>query len=379
MQNLIKALSLLGLMILVSCGSSEEEMDCSILNLNFGDTCTISTDRGEFAGIVGEDCECLFDDERESGIDNEREENASEDCYTLLYPVSVMLPDGTTATADDAENLESIYSDWFEVNPDSAQEPEFIFPLEVTVEDSDQILELNSYEELERLENFCQSDDDGNNDEGNSDEGNERGECFELVYPIGVDLPDGTSQRATNEEELEDIYDAWFDANPDSREEPSLIFPIQIILESVDRPVDVQSEAELERLYNRCDYDDEGDEDRFECFEIVFPVGVTIPDGTTQRAADEEALERIFERWFNANPNSEEEPTLIYPIQIVVDDIDNPLDVANEAELENIYERCEQSSSNGDFDCPELRANIGDPCRLDNGATGTITQACTCE
>ncbi len=472
MHKLIKALALLGMMILVSCGSGDEDMDCPILNLNFGDNCTINTDRGDLDGVVDEDCECLVDDERDDESDderdNEREENEGEDCYSLLFPVSVMLPDGTTATADDDENLEAIYSDWFEANPDSAQEPEFIFPIEVTFEDSDRVHELNSSEELERLENLCEGDDEDDNDEGD-----ERGDCFELVYPIGVNLPDGTAQRAADEEALEDIYEAWFDANPDSREEPSLIFPIQIILESVDRPVDIQSEAELERYYNRCDDGDDdddddddeghGDEDRFECFEIVFPIGVTLPDGTvlraadedalesiferwvnanpdseeeptliypiqivfedidrpvdinssdelerafnrcdshddrddcfdivypvgvslpdgtTVRAADEEALERIFERWFNANPTSDEEPTLLFPIQVIFDDNDRPIDVATEAELERIYERCEQSGGNDDFDCPELRADIGDPCRLDNGTAGTITRACTCE
>ena len=43
-----------------------------------------------------------------------------------------------------------------------------------------------------------------------------------------------------------------------------------------------------------------------------------------------------------------------------------------------ISEDCECVVDGPDFDCPEIEANIGDPCVNPNGVEGTISEDCVC-
>jgi len=300
----------------------------------------------------------------ENEVDDIDDDIDGGECFSLVYPLEVLLPNGGTEVAEDEEGLETIYEKWFEVNPNSNQEPQLVFPVQVIFETADRSIEVNSDEELERLYSRC-------NDEGNDDEY----DCFEFVYPIGVTLPDGMIIRVPDHESLEALYERWANANPNSDEEPTLIFPLQILFRDSDIPIDIDSEATLERAFERCELND----DKEDCFDLVFPVGISLPNGTEVRAEDEESLERIYERWFTAYPDSQKEPSLLFPIQIIIDGVDSPVVVSSDEDLDRIYERCENSTGGNEIDCPELGGDIGDRCRLDDGTAGTITIECTCE
>ena len=43
-----------------------------------------------------------------------------------------------------------------------------------------------------------------------------------------------------------------------------------------------------------------------------------------------------------------------------------------------VSEDCECVVDGPDFDCPEIEANIGDPCVNPNGVEGTISEDCVC-
>jgi len=40
-----------------------------------------------------------------------------------------------------------------------------------------------------------------------------------------------------------------------------------------------------------------------------------------------------------------------------------------------VFVSCEEEET---FDCPEIEANIGDPCVNPNGVEGTISEDCVC-
>ena len=354
MNKIFKLLGILGMVFLFSCGTGDEEMDCPELGLNFGELCINAiSERVTSEGVVNDNCECISEDiELQDERDDHEEDDESDvrgECFELVYPVSLSLPNGTSINIENAEDLEALFEEW-EGNPTTDQRPEFIFPIQVILEDVDEIIDVTSKEGLERIYNRCE------NEIGDDDF--EREECFSLVYPVDVILPDGQTVGAEDVAELEDIYDKWFEAHPDSREEPKLVFPIQVIFETVDRPIDVSSDVELERLYNRCnDEGNDDDESRFDCFEFVFPVGVTLPDGMAFRIRDQESLDALYDRWEAANPDSEEEPTLIFPVQIIFGDNDTPIDIDSEATLDRAYNRCDLDENRED--CFELVYPVG--------------------
>jgi len=108
--------------------------------------------------------------------------------------------------------------------------------------------------------------------------------CYDFVYPISYILPDGTTISG-NEEELDAALKAWYDAHPDVETEPELQFPIEIILE--DRSVHrVNDGAALRIIEARCKEDV-----RKDCYEFVYPISYTLPDGSTISGNSGEEIE----------------------------------------------------------------------------------------
>ena len=95
------------------------------------------------------------------------------------------------------------------------------------------------------------------------------------------------------------------------------------------------------------DFDDELDDldeecygDDFEdCFTFNFPIQFTLPDGTTVTANSEEEAEETLDTWYEQNPDSEEDPLLVYPISVTLDD-GTVQEINNDDELEELFEEC---------------------------------------
>ena len=116
--------------------------------------------------------------------------------------------------------------------------------------------------------------------------------------------------------------------------------------------------------------------DREECFELVYPVTYVMPDGTTVSGTPEQ-LRAAISAWYQANSDTREEPVLQYPVDVTFED--GTIETVNsEEELRDVYASCEDSEES-DFDCPALRANIGDTCYFPDRTAGTVSAACACE
>ena len=162
-------------------------------------------------------------------------------------------------------------------------------------------------------------------EDGEWSEANDRGtktdwRCFDIVYPITIQMPDGSTLSIDGEEDTDlEIVKNYYEEN-DSEEKPSMVFPITIITyEGVTKTI--SSEEEMSDAYRGCSgRDRERDWDRErECFELVYPVTYVLPDGSTIEISDEEdeAGWESLKSWYEANPESEERPSLQYPVDIV--------------------------------------------------------------
>jgi len=144
--------------------------------------------------------------------------------------------------------------------------------------------------------------------------------CFDIVYPITIQMPDGLTLSIDGEEDTDlEIVKNYYEEN-DTEEKPSMVFPITIITyEGVTKTI--SSEEEMSDAYRGCSVRDrERDWDREkECFELVYPVTYVLPDGSTIEISDEEdeAAWESLKSWYEANPESEERPSLQYPVDIV--------------------------------------------------------------
>ena len=314
--------------------------------------------------------EQIDENENEGEDQDEDEDEMSEgDCFDFIYPVSYIMPDGSTLTGNDEEEIDDLIDDWYESNGDVDLEPELVYPVQIIL--GDRIFDANSEEELERLyEELCHDqDDDGEHEEE---------ECFEYVYPISFEMPDGSTITGDNEEAIERQIEEWYEINGDVDLDPELVYPVQIIFG--DRIFDANSEEELERLYDELchDEEDDGEHEEEECFEYVYPISFEMPDGSTITGDNEEEIERQIEEWYEINGENDQRPELVFPVQIIFGD--RIFDASSEEELERLYaELCRDHNDDDEFDCEELRANVGDPCRNDDGTVGEVNEDCECE
>lgn len=179
-------------------------------------------------------CELFHDCEEEF----EDEDYIDYLCFDIEFPVTVLLPGGGSAMANDFEVLENIFRDWFENNPgDTVNCPSFAYPITIHWDDSTSV-QINSDEELEEAIDECE------------DEFEEF--CFDFIYPINVVFPDGGNLAVNDLESLEDAFDNWYDQNPESEDDPTLQFPVTVKFEDGTEQT-ANSEEQLEDLFDLCD------------------------------------------------------------------------------------------------------------------------------
>ena len=252
-------------------------------------------------------------------------DNDEGNCIELVFPVTIELADGTIQEVEDAEALEAIYADL----DDDDEEPQFQFPITVVFDDIEMTV---SAEELEELEESCYESDE------------EDDFCFELVYPVSLILPDGNSLEVDNEEALEAIFEEYEDMD----EYPAFEFPLTIEVEDGEELM--VSEEEFEAYVEAC----EGEKDWFEilgeevCFDFVYPVFLTMPNGDVLSIEDADAVEEILEEWYSQHPDAIGEAELNYPVDLVFDEIDLAYTANNEEELWEAFEYCEEDDEHCD-------------------------------
>ena len=260
-------------------------------------------------------------------------------CFDLSLPVSYTMPDGSTITVSNEEDWDAI-KDWYEANPDSEEKPELQFP--VNVEFDDEIVTVNSEEELRELKQECWLDE------------NDKRECFYLVFPVTYIMPDGSTITVETKDDDAgwQLIKDWYDANPDSDERPTLQFPVDITYETEDGDTTftVNNDEEMNYVKSRCreewaDGDSEEDE---ECYEFVLPISFTMPDGTTITIENEEDWYNLRE-WYVNNSEAEEEPLLQYPVNVILlDEEGTSVTLNNDEEMNALEEECWGNDNEGD-------------------------------
>jgi hypothetical protein len=278
--------------------------------------------------------------------DWDRGEQEDWKCFSLVFPITFDMPDGSVITVetDDEDGWSDIKS-WYEENPEMEQRPLMQFP--VVIFFNEESMTIESQQELSYAYHACQHERDG---EWKRDEDGE--ECFELVYPITFTMPDGSSVTVEDGEDGWDELKDWYDENEGYEEvRPELQYPVNIVYETEegDSTVTVNNDEEMESAKEECrseweedweeDSEGEGDE---ECFDYVLPVTFVMPDGSTITVEDEDGW-FLLRRWYEENGESEEEPGLQYPVDIVyeTEEGNSTVTINNDEEMEEAYQNCE--------------------------------------
>ncbi|MCR9286314.1 MAG: hypothetical protein NXI23_02880 [Bacteroidetes bacterium] len=164
-------------------------------------------------------------------------------CFELVFPITIEFPDSTTADVNDYDELRTAIKEWKEANPDAQEKPNFVFPIEVISEDGE-VISVANKAELFELKKDCK----GN---FNRPKGHKCKPCFELVFPLTIEFPDGTTQEVADRSELKTTIREWKQNNQGSDERPAIVFPIDVEMED-GTIVPVNSKEELKELRESC-------------------------------------------------------------------------------------------------------------------------------
>ena len=244
--------------------------------------------------------------------------------FRFVFPVSYIMPDGTSVTANNKEEIKSSLKSWYDANPDSKEKPELLFPLDVIVKskDGEEIVTISSKEEMQELRKKFRR---------------KRPRPFEFVFPISFTMPDGSVISGEDHKEIKESMKEWYDANPDSKEKPELIFPVDVIVKSKDgeETITISSKEEMQELRKKFR------RKRPRPFEFVFPISFTMPDGSVISGEDHKEIKESMKEWYDANPDSKEKPELIFPVDVIVKskDGEETITISSKEEMQELRKK----------------------------------------
>ena len=310
-----------------------------------------------------ENGELLFDenyDEDNDGDYDVFEEWENYMCFDIQFPIIITMPDDSQVSVGDEDELYEAVDIYYEISDEYDGLPEINFPINIVFyfenengNEQQEVIEIESYEELEMYFDECTEEDDN----GWDDESWFEIDCVDLVYPISIENPEGDIIYVESEYYLHEYIDQYYqNCNSNDCGDFSLVYPLTVeyYSETNDQTqiLTINSEEELEELLDDYCYDDDDggdDEDGLDiCGEIVYPVTVEAPNGDQFTGNTEEEIMSFIEEWSSNNCNTMECDTdfeLVFPITMEFEDDQGDIivmTIQSEVMLEEITEQyCE--------------------------------------
>ena len=139
--------------------------------------------------------------------------------------------------------------------------------------------------------------------------------CLQLIYPVTIIFPDGSSQEVDDGKEWREALAQWKEDHPDSDVKRALQYPVDIKFKDGETYT-VKSEEQMARFKKSCKDDRPTDRDKQPCFKVVFPVSIEFPDGSTVEVTDQKQWHLAIKEWKENHPDSDTRPSLQYPVDI---------------------------------------------------------------
>lgn len=259
-------------------------------------------------------------------------------CFELNFPLQVTYPDKTTKSVDSFKALENAFNTWYEENKNAKEEPMLNFPIEVALADgsiellSDEIALITLMKECFENENFVER------------------KCFEINYPIEVELKEQDATIVINNEEE-------FESKLKGKDEDikyAFVYPIEVTLAKGEVKT-LASKDDFKALKKYCGKKDKGEDKGFgrnfaivknNCFEVAYPLELNLPDASkiTINNADD-----FFEtiKTYRNDKEALSKIAFTYPINVVWKGEDT-FELASQEELKELLAKCKEDKGNRD-------------------------------
>ncbi len=286
-------------------------------------------------------------------------------CLTLVFPVSIVYPDGTTEDFANQTDLDAARTEWKASGLYSkSSHPELVFPVSIVLADGTEV-SVADEDTFHDYVHACKGE--GGHHRGDHHDGDYdghhvgpwggllSGKCVVVSYPISISYPDGTTESYADSASVREAVAAWLTDNQDSLSStyrPSLVYPISVTLVSDGSTVEIVDDSALHDVLHAChDSEHSGGKHGLwgvlldgNCLTANFPLAISYPDGSTVSYDDAETLVTDLEAWHEANEDSIEEdnrPTLVFPISVTLAD-GTTQEVADEEALKSLLSTCKR-------------------------------------
>lgn len=138
-------------------------------------------------------------------------------CFTMVFPVTIVFEDGSTQEASSLEDLKDILKEWKANATTGEARPQLQFPLEVETSDGE-IVTLDSKDDLLAIKKDCVRDK----------KRREVRRCFDLVYPVTLELPNGQTVEINNKEEMRVFLTRWARTHRGHNARPKVQLPFEV-------------------------------------------------------------------------------------------------------------------------------------------------------
>ncbi len=162
--------------------------------------------------------------------------------------------------------------------------------------------------------------------------------CFQIVFPVTLEFPDGSAVEVNSREEFKQAVRAYHEANPHQKFRPKIRFPFDVELNNGET-VTVDNRRQLRRIIQKCL------NDRMprlkKCFKLVYPVSLQFPDGSTRQVNNKRQLRRAFLRWKITHPRSHDSPKIQFPFSVILKNCTEVL-IENQDDLDRLRRNCRE-------------------------------------
>lgn len=254
-------------------------------------------------------------------------DDPSDRCFTFVFPVTVVWPDGTSATFETQEAFVEGVLTWRAANPGARILPNVQLPVDVTLSDGSTST-ISTAAQLHELQVACGLERLG--------KGHRILDCYKPVFPFTLVFPDSSTQSVNDREEMQDAIASWRTANPSTPGVVHIQFPYDVRLQD-STVITVYSKEDIDAITADCDFAPPYGP----CVRIIFPIMLNYPDGTGEEIADLQSLRDAIDTWNAAHPDDTTKPEIAFPHEIELPN-GSTVTVENKEQLAKFLRACRE-------------------------------------
>lgn len=138
-------------------------------------------------------------------------------CYRLIFPVTIVFPDGTEKEVDGEEAYRIAVHRWLFNNPRGGEKVSIKYPFSIALND-ETVITIENFDQLKEVIEKCR-------------EFIAENRCFRVTFPATVEFPGGRKLRVRDREHFLQAVNLWMDHNPNARKRPRIVFPFTVEFE----------------------------------------------------------------------------------------------------------------------------------------------------